>query len=361
MHAFSVLVTPLELRLDVGRGRVSLVYALALVVLTVAVRVFGDLPYLVRNAPLVASGVGLVAWSGLLLAASTSSYLFVVLGYGVIFGAANGIGYAAALEWGAASSNRAGMAMALATAAYAVGAAVASLLLDLSIGLAGLSLSLSLLGLTIAATGVGTTSVLRRTTGTAERVPASTIDGAGDRQIVLLWVTYGLSVLAGLMALGHGAEILRELGASDRARQVGVVLLTLANAIGGFAIAASADRLRSRSLVMALPMVAAFALIVLAFGPSPGVAVIAISLVGVTYGAVIAVYPPAILLLVGTKRYPASYGRVFSAWAVAGLAGPLLAGALFDQTGSYRLPLLIAAAAAVTASVTAGAAFGRQR
>ncbi len=94
MHAFSVLVTPLELRLDVGRGRVSLVYALALVVLTVAVRVFGDLPYLVRNAPLVASGVGLVAWSGLLLAASTSSYLFVVLGYGVIFGAANGIGYA---------------------------------------------------------------------------------------------------------------------------------------------------------------------------------------------------------------------------------------------------------------------------
>jgi len=66
-----------------------------------------------------------------------------------------------------------------------------------------------------------------------------------------------------------------------------------------------------------------------------------------TYGAVIAVYPFAVNKLFGETRYPAAYGWMFTAWGTAGLVGPIGAGLLVEATGSYALPLLLAAAAAV--------------
>jgi len=38
---------------------------------------------------------------------------------------------------------------------------------------------------------------------------------------------------------------------------------------------------------------------------------------------------------------------MFTAWGTAGLVGPIGAGLLFEATGSYGLPLLLAAVAAV--------------
>ena len=66
-----------------------------------------------------------------------------------------------------------------------------------------------------------------------------------------------------------------------------------------------------------------------------------------TYGAVIAVYPCAVNKLFGENRYPAAYGWMFTAWGTAGLVGPIGAGLLFEAVGSYGLPLLLAAMAAI--------------
>ena len=71
------------------------------------------------------------------------------------------------------------------------------------------------------------------------------------------------------------------------------------------------------------------------------------------YGAIIAVYPAVVRDRYGPDGYPAAYGRVFTAWGVAGLIGPLGAGTLFDATGGYRLPLLLAALAAVASALVA--------
>ncbi|MCY4310722.1 MAG: YbfB/YjiJ family MFS transporter, partial [Rhodospirillaceae bacterium] len=43
------------------------------------------------------------------------------------------------------------------------------------------------------------------------------------------------------------------------------------------------------------------------------------------------------------------YGKMLTAWGAAGLSAPLVAGALYDWTGSYTLALLLAAGAAVVA------------
>jgi OFA family oxalate/formate antiporter-like MFS transporter len=56
---------------------------------------------------------------------------------------------------------------------------------------------------------------------------------------------------------------------------------------------------------------------------------------------------------------PRIYGRVFTAWGSAGVLGPLIAGSLFDWTGSYQMALFVAGALAMV-SVLAVAALMRR-
>ena len=123
IHAFSVLLEPLETRLGASRGATSALYSTGLVALTLAVFGFGRVRPAVRLAwwvPLVAGAAGS---AGLGLAAASTAWLGAVTGYGVLFGAANGVAYAYALELGpSALPGRPGFAMGITTAAYAAGA-----------------------------------------------------------------------------------------------------------------------------------------------------------------------------------------------------------------------------------------------
>ena len=74
---------------------------------------------------------------------------------------------------------------------------------------------------------------------------------------------------------------------------------------------------------------------------------------GFTYGGIIAVWPAAIAVRYGAKASPLIYGRVFTAWGMAGLAGPWVAGAMFDRFGGYSEALLLAAAMAFVSAIAA--------
>ena len=76
----------------------------------------------------------------------------------------------------------------------------------------------------------------------------------------------------------------------------------------------------------------------------------AFSVVGFAYGAIIAVYPAAVTAHYGAARSARVYGRVFTAWGLAGLAGPWLAGALYDLSGTYSVALGLAALAGVVSA-----------
>lgn len=70
----------------------------------------------------------------------------------------------------------------------------------------------------------------------------------------------------------------------------------------------------------------------------------AIVVVGGSYGALIAVYPVAVSDRFGPRASARIYGRVFTAWGLAGLVGPWGAGALFDMFGNYSLATALASA-----------------
>lgn len=343
IHAWSLFVIPLEADLSVGRGAMSTVYSVALASLTVVVLVGHPL---FRHLPgaVITTISALGAAGGLLLAAEVSSLAGLVLGYGIVFGGANGLGYAFALQRSAeATPDRRGWALGLVTAAYALGAATAAVALEARIDAAGPEGGLRLLACLIL--GIGLISALlvggvRSTAGGADRTLSE-----DDRRLVgRLWAAYGLAVLAGLTALGHAAAVVQEAGGPDG---VAVAVAGFTCAVGGVWIALVADRSRLRRFLVGLPLGSVVALLLGAFTGHGLVALAAVAGIALAYGAVIAVYPFAVNRLFGEDRYPAAYGWMFTAWGTAGLVGPIGAGLLFEAVGSYGLPLLLAAMAAV--------------
>lgn len=349
IHAYSLFIESFESDLGVGRGEAGAPYSVALASLTVVVLVSHLLFRLVPGplVVLIASGGAAI---GLLLAASANSLAGVVLGYGVVFGAFNGLGYAFSLQRASESNpDRRGFALGLVTAAYALGGASTALVLDKQVAASGATSGLRWLAVAIAVTGIVTSVLLTNNDSPARRSPAR-LSSANLRILAPLWTAYLLAVLAGLMALGHAAAIVDDAGGPGGAA---VVAAGLASASGGLWVALVADRTATDRLLRLLPLGSAVVLVIAAVVSHGVVLMVAVAGIAFTYGALIAIYPLAVAQRFGQDGYSRAYGRVFTAWGTAGLVGPVGAGHLFEVTGSYRIPMLMAAVAAIGSSVVA--------
>ena len=246
VHSFSVFLASAEERFDASRSAVGFSYSLALITLTLAVlwgpRIYG------KWSTIQLSGIAFAgAIVGLLIAGFAPNLIAVWIGYGVIFGVANGIGYGFGLQI-AAQANPAskGMAMGTVTAAYALGAVVTSPILGAVVGAHGFTAGMLTSLVFVAASGV--LSLLMFVMGNAAFVsPDKTAHGEGVsmRVVAGLWLGYGTVVLAGLMVIGHASGILVS-RAPDSVGWVAPILIAIFNLIGSFVMALASDRGRGR-------------------------------------------------------------------------------------------------------------------
>ncbi len=352
IHAFSVLLDPLEQHFVASRAEIAPAYAIGLASLTLAV-LFGHRLYALLPPAILALLTCLLAAFGLAAASMAPNPLALWIGYGVIFGFANGVGYGFALHiTNQAFERHRGLAMGSVTAIYAVGATGFATLLDRWIeafGIAGALLSLSavlaIMGL-LAGTGLWWSRSRGATSGQSLKTAVAT--PALDRgRLWLCWMIYGAGVAAGLMAMGHAAGIVTASGGGVEDGVKGVIAITSANAIGGFSAGYLADRHPGHVLLSALGAVSATALLVLAVAQETPLVIAMLALVGFCYGAIIALFPIVTAMIFGRDAYALAYGRIFTSWGLAGLTAPWFAGILFSQTSGYGLALVVAAIFAV--------------
>ncbi|MGB0387332.1 MAG: MFS transporter [Ardenticatenaceae bacterium] len=358
IHAFSVFIVPLEATYTADRSDVSLVYSLALLSLTVLV-LFGHRIYSLLEPAKLAALACMAAAGGLALAAGLDSLTGAYVGYGLLFGAANGVGYGFVLQLAAqALPNVRGFAMGAVTAAYAVGATIfAKLFSFLLLEGTPAQTMLVMAGVLVVASLVVfvllTLSKARYVGGNDEL--SDTSAPVFDRMILRLWIGYGFGAAAGLMAIGHATGIVSDNGGSTELTVLGAMLISVGNAIGGTLAGYMADRINARRLLLALPLLSALALSLLLTTSEPQVAIAILTVIGFSYGAIIVVYPAAVTTLFGANQAARVYGIVFTAWGLAGLGAPWLAGYLYDSSGTYQSALGIAI---LTGLVSFGAALG---
>ncbi len=353
VHAFSVFLDPLEKTFGASRAMVSLTYSMALVALTFVVlvgpKVYGRLP-----AALLILGAGLVAAAGTLISAYAASLAMIWIGYSLLFGAANGLGYGFGLQVAARTNpGREGLAMGIVTACYAIGAAVSPVLFSNAIAAGGFRAAM--LGLTVLLLVAAVVSTGLMHYARAVFQPDASQEKAiavSPRTVGLLWLGYGAGVSAGLMVIGHASEIARLTGLQAML-WLAPTLIALCNMTGSFAGGYLVDRLPVGWLIVGLPVLTATALLILQANTAVSVVMACLGAVGFCYGAIISIYPSMIAKLFGMDVGPRVYGRIFTAWGLAGLSAPWLAGFLFDLNGSYSLALMVAALFSAISAATA--------
>jgi len=347
IHAFSVFVSQWERLPGADRASVSLVYSIALVSLTAAVllgyRIYQQLaPFAVFTI------VGVLSAIGLATSASSSSVASLYLTYGVLFGGANGLGYGYALQLsGQAAPVHRGFAMGLVTAFYAVGATVAPLFFVFLINNGGNAFALKVSSAIVLVVSLVAAATVKWSNAFYESEPTAekhSLTPTLKQARALLWAGYGSAVTAGLMIIAHAYGIALWMNLNASSATWATTIVAFGNMLGGFSAGYYADRVLGLRLLRWLPLFTSLGLILLVWplGTASIVVFIALALVGYCYGAIIAVYPVAVADLFGALAAPRIYGQVFTAWGLAGLLGPWVSGWLFDLTGSYSIPIVIA-------------------
>ena len=352
IHAFSVLLDPLELRLGIARSQASLLYSGALIALTTAV-LLGHHIYRRWSPQGLAMAVTVATAAGIALAGATTSYWLTVAGYSLIFGGANGVGYGFALQHSASAlPERSGLAMGVVTAFYACGATIAPFLFSFGINRIDLPATMVATAGVFIVMGSAAAALYRLDAAPAladraDEASASSADSSASRlaprpTTALLWLGYGAGAMAGLMVIGHATPIIESVGGASSIAVVTTAAIAAANMAGGLGAGALGDRLSTTTLLIALPAISALVLLAAAITTSAIALATGLVVVGGVYGAIIAVYPAAVRQLAGAQQSARLYGRVFTSWGAAGLAGPWLAGLLFERTGGYQTSLVIA-------------------
>jgi MFS family permease len=352
-HAWSVLVQPLQDELHASRSTVSAVYALATAVFATSMLLE---PAAHRRVPAVVLGAGaaLLAMAGLALAAVPAEAA-VFAGYGVLFAAANGLGYGLAVHVAATVGSRSGATAGVMVAAYALGGTVVAPLLSVAVRHA--SVAAAFVGLAVLMALVAAVQVALL--GPAEAVVprpggGRTVGWAAlgrDRVFWLLWAGFCGGSAAGLVVIGHGAAIVASLGGGALALTLGASLAAAGNGVGRLGAGRLTDRVSVREVLVGGSALAAVALLGLAAGPGATVAVGALAISGIAYGALAVAYPVAAARYYGADRTAAVFARIFTAWGVAGVTAPVAAGALFDATGGYGTILVILGVVSVLAAL----------
>ncbi|MFN4143338.1 MFS transporter [Aestuariivirga sp.] len=341
IHAYGVLLAPIEEWLGLSRARASLAYSLAIVALTAGVYLNGRLESVATaRARLMASGI--ISAAGLAAAALSSNRLGLLTGFGIMYGLANGIAYACALGLSAeAMHRREARAIGLATAAYGLGAVLFAQVFAAWLffkGVAGLLLAMSCLLLVscLAAAAL---------VGQGRTAPDAIARAAADSRfsgVSVLWVVYFLGAFAGLMVIAHAPAIASDLGGGSHAGIVAGVV-ALGSVVGGYSGGLLAERL-SGSRSLALPvLVQAAVLTILPLMTAEAPIIAGLGVTGFCYGMLISAVPAVIRRRWGANGFAGAYGKVFTAWGLAGLAGPVSAGYLFDVTAHYNFALAVAA------------------
>lgn len=349
IHAFSVFLAPLEIAFGTSRATVSLIYSFGLVFLTATV-LFGPTVYSRLQPATIYIWVAFLGAIGAGVASIADGYWLVWVGYSLIFGIANGLGYGFGLQFAArANPNHAGLAMGVVTASYALGAVLAPYGFDLALTFGGFFLAMATLGSVVFVVSIGAAVLVARSgvkytdTQAARRVTHLPVG-----LIAMIWVAYGSGVAAGLMAIGHAAGIAATAGFAG---WIAAATIAGFNLVGSLLSGWLSDRISHRRILTTLPIIGAAALLALTVLPEQ--TLILLGVVGFAYGGTIATYPAAIANLFPGEDGPHAYGRVFTAWGAAGLVTPWLAGQIYDWTGHYTAALWAAAALGILSAVMA--------
>jgi len=364
LYAWSIFSQSLMDQWSWSSSQASMPYALAIGFFAFGVMVAGRLQDTL-GPRLVAMVGGLMAGLGVFAAsfATPQNTLPITLGFGVLAGLGIGFGYAAAtppaVKW--FGPERKGVVTGLVVSGFGLASIYIAPLTTYLINQYGIASTFRILGIIFA--------VVATVCGLLLQNPPTEKSGAnknmGDTEgfslfqmlrtlrFYQMWTAYACAAFAGLMIIGTMAKVAAIQISGINLGFLLVAALAIGNAGGRLAAGALLDNIGATRTMLIAFIGQAIAMCVLGFvhalAPLIGLAI----LIGALYGANLAIFPALTASHFGIAKLGTNYGVMFTAYGIGGIFGALVAGRIFDLTGSFQSAFYVAAGLCIIAAVLA--------
>lgn len=369
LYAWSVFVAPLEKEFGWKRADTSLVFTWAIVVFALSFVLAGRLQD--KLGPFWVSMVGSILLTvGFLLSSQTHSLTYLILCFGVLVGIGNGFGYATPIpvmaKW---FPDKRGLAVGLAVAGYGGGSAIfgplANLYLIPTFGWRATFVTLGVVFFVMTMIGA---FLLKNppvgyrpegwTPAPASKAAATTYEFTPGQMwhtptAWFMWIAYALGCAAGLMVISQLVPFAKSMNIPSAA------LVTMSLVVGAVGSAAGrvlsgwmSDAIGRLNVLRLMIGISAIAMPLLYLtGSNVAMLYVMVFVVYWCFGTQLSVNASTTSDFWGTKNAGMNYGLLFTAYGVAGIIGPKIAGKLYDRYDNYQAAFYTAAALAVIALV----------
>ena len=367
LYAWSVFVAPLEKEFGWKRADTSLIISIAIFVFAISFVLAGRLQD--KKGPFWISVIGGVLVSvGFFLSAWATTLGFIFFSFGVLGGIGNGFGYATPIpvmaKW---FPDKRGLAVGLAVAGYGGGSAIFGPLAgNWLIPTYGWRTTFQVLGVIfLVMTLVGAFLLKNPPAGyrppgwspaPAAKAAATAHEFSPGETLktpafYFMWIAYCLGTIAGFMAISQLVPYAKSVGLAALGTTA-IVVGAFGNAAGRILSGWMSDAMGRLNVLRLMIAISAVAMPLLYFaGGNAGMLFLMVFVIYWCYGTQLSVNASTTSDFWGTKNAGINYGLLFTAWGVAGLIGPRIAGTLFDKYQNYQAAFYWAAALAVVALV----------
>ena len=365
LYAWSVFVAPLEKEFGWKRADTSLIISIAIFVFAISFVLAGRLQD--KKGPFWISVTGGVLVSiGFFLSAWTTTLGWIFFAFGVLGGIGNGFGYATPIpvmaKW---FPDKRGLAVGLAVAGYGGGSAIFGPLAgNWLIPTYGWRTTFQVLGVIFLVMTLVGAFLLKNppagyrppgwTPAPAAKAAATTHEfSAGETlktpAFYFMWIAYCLGTIAGFMAISQLVPYAKSVGLAALGTTA-IVVGAFGNASGRILSGWMSDAMGRLNVLRLMIAISAVAMPLLYFaGGNAAMLFVMVFVIYWCYGTQLSVNASTTSDFWGTKNAGINYGLLFTAWGVAGLIGPRIAGTLFDKYQNYQAAFYWAAGLAVVA------------
>jgi len=391
-----VLLRPIESLLGLQRSDLTLVFALATIVLTSGMNLAPVLYQRLALHHLLGIAAALSA-AGLLITATAQTLLHLVVGYGVLFGLGAGLVFTTVQHMvNQAEFKRRGLVNGYVVSLYPLGAMLGAPLMGWAIAEIGLRSTVLALAAALGASVLGAAWLLRPQRFSAIATPAAAPSAAAstaaavpagqpgppdrpdqpgqpdqpdqpgqldqkDQQVqsspsprsepfaqrglfLRLSAVFTLAASAGLMVMSQAAGIMQAYGAGLAASVAATTFITgaiaVARILGGWLV----DRFQVSQVMAGAQLWALCGAVLLSLWPTASAAVPSLTMIGMGYGLISGASAAAIGQWWPMALFGRVAGRLYIGWCVAAICLPLIAAILYDASGNYSTAIVLAGA-----------------
>lgn len=362
-YAWSVFTNPMVDAYGWGTTEISMAFSIAIFMLGFSAAFMGK--FVEKHGPKKSGmlsalffGIG-VAGSG--LATAMGSLYMLYLFYGVIGGIGLGIGYIAPVstlvKW---FPDRRGLATGLAIMGFGFAALISGPAAASLIESVGISSTFYIMGaiyfvvMTLSAQylapppkGWLPKGYMEKEQNGKGKIKAdlsqlTAAEAIKTRRFWILWTMLFLNVTCGIAVISVASPMAQEItGMTSIAAATMVGVMGLFNGGGRLGWATLSDYIGRPNVYTTFFVIQIAAFFLLPFAASIILFQILVFAILTCYGGGFSSIPAYIGDLFGTKQLGAIHGYILTAWAMAGVSGPILLSLIYDTTNSYNLTMFL--------------------